>query len=390
MMQTILMKLLKLVGLAGLALSTLLPSVAVYASNAAGHSHHFSNPNWQDMFHSEDWNWMHNWAYHAPQYHFETTFPVDQWGRPTTSNATAQRPQNVRRDRHAAFLPPAHGSTTGFFSGEFPTNPVNPFAPTYNNNPSASRAIAVEESVFALRPGEAGVNVRADGSHVGGFLASTSVVQGSGNQSGASGGLGSAAHSGAGADGSGNGTVAPWAMPSSQSSSSGFTVTHTPITGAGTSQSGSQSNQSNQAIQSNQPNRITTVTPFADGTIARIMIPALGNRAAMIRSGVDLATLDDYVGHFPHTSQWDGNVSLASHNRGRGSFFAGIWTLQRGDIIFYETTLGVRVYEVVSIEQIAETDLSVLDHSHENILTFITCVYNRPGLRWALRARQVG
>jgi LPXTG-site transpeptidase (sortase) family protein len=60
---------------------------------------------------------------------------------------------------------------------------------------------------------------------------------------------------------------------------------------------------------------------------------------------------------------------LASHNRGPGSFFAGIWTLQRGDRIYYETTLGVRVFEVVSVEQIRETDLANLDHTHENSIT---------------------
>jgi len=146
--------------------------------------------------------------------------------------------------------------------------------------------------------------------------------------------------------------------------------------GAGSSQSG------------NQANRVTTVTPFDDGTIGRIAIPAL-NRTALVRPGLALSTLDHYVGHFSNTSQWDGNVALASHNRGRGSFFAGIWNLQIGDRIMYETTMGVRIYEVVSVNQIAETDLSNLDHTHENTLTLVTCVYGQPALRWSVRAREV-
>jgi sortase A len=99
--------------------------------------------------------------------------------------------------------------------------------------------------------------------------------------------------------------------------------------------------------------------------------------------------MDFYVGHFSNTSQWDGNIGLASHNRGRGSFFAGIWTLQNGDRIFYETTMGVRVYEVVNIAQISETDLANLDHSHGNTIVLITCVFNRSELRWSVHAREV-
>ena len=322
-----------------------------------------TNPNWRNMTETQQWNWLHNYAYQAPVYRFETTFPVDQWGRPTTSNVAPQHTQNIRRDRHSAALPPSHGSNTGFFSGEFATGQANPFAPTFNNNPNASHAIAIEESVFALRPGETGVNVRADGSHAGGFLASTSVNQSGGGNSGSN-----ASH-----DGSAANTNPSWTTPGNQS---GVTITHTPIQGAG--QTGNQNNN----------NRVTTVTPFNDGTIGRIMIPAL-NRTASVRPGVALSTLDHYVGHFGYTSQWDGNIALASHNRGPGSFFAGIWNLQIGDRIFYETTMGVRAFEVVSITQISENDLGNLNHSHENTLTLVTCVYGQPALRWSVRAREV-
>ena len=289
----------------------------------------------------------------APRYQFETTFPYDQWGRPTMSNAAPDHTQNIRRDRHSAALPPSHGTQTGFYSGEFPTNQANPFAPRDNNNPNAGRAVAVEESVFALQPGESGVNVIADGTHAGGFLASTSVTQ-SGNSGG------SAPHGGPVSGGN-----PPWAAPGNQS---GVTITHTPMQGT------------------NQTGRVTTVTPFSDGAIGRITIPALNNRVASVMPGVALSTLDNFVGHFSYTSQWDGNIALASHNRGQGSFFAGIWTLRHGDRIIYETTMGTRVYEVVSISQISENDLANLNHSHDNTLTLVTCVYGQPGLRWSIRA----
>ena len=349
----------------------------VYADNTARQNNNFTNPNWQNMHHYDHWtlvgrsaswsgnqpDWRHNWAYQAPEHQFETTFPVDQWGRPTTSNVAPQHTQNIRRDRHSAALPPSHGTNTGFFSGEFATGQVNPFAPTFNNNPNASHAVAIPGSPFALLPGETGVNVRADGTHAGGFLASTSVTQGGGNSGG------NAPHGGA----VGNSNPS-WAIPGNQS---GVSITHTQMPSAGTSQTG------------NQNNRVTTVTPFNDGTIGRITIPALNNRMASVRPGVALSTLDNYVGHFSYTSMWDGNIALASHNRGQGSFFAGIWNLQIGDRIFYETTMGVRAFEVVSITQISESDLGNLNHSHENTLTLVTCVYGQPSLRWSVRAREV-
>lgn len=325
--------------------------MSVYANNTATRNNQ-SNPNWQSTHRTENWNFQHNWGYHAPTYQFETTWPVDQWGRPTTSNVAPDRTNlNIRTDRHASVVPPPHGSTIGFFSGEFATNPVNPFSPRYNNNPNAARIVGADSSVFALQPGESGVNVAATiDSQSGGMLASTSIIYGSGSDAGNS-----------GAGGLNN-----------QPSQGGVTITQRPIT-PGVPQG-----------------RATTVTPFPDGSIARITFPTLNNRTATVRPGIALATLDYYVGHFPGTSQWDGNIALASHNRGRGSFFAGIWNMNEGDRIIYETTLGVRTFEVVSIRQISEDDTSNLMHSNDNIITLVTCVYNRPGLRWSVRAREVG
>jgi sortase A len=343
--------------------------ITAYASNTA----RWNQPpqNWQAMHNPADGQWghQHNWGYMAPTYNFESTFPVDQWGRPTTSNVVADREQNIRRDRHSAHLPPSHGVTSGFYSGVFPTNRVNPFAPIQNNNPGASHALAAEEGFMALNSGDFGANVRSDASHSGGFLAPTSIT---GNSAGNG-------HGGV-AGSSANNNVAVGTPQGS--GEGGITVTHRPI---------APQARSNATLQTHQSiaGRITEVTPFADGTIGIIRIPALNNRQAAVRPGVELSTLDNYIGHFTNTSQWDGNVALASHNRGRGSFFAGIWTLLDGDRIYFETTAGIRAYEVVSIEQISETDMGVLSHTHENTLTLITCVYNRPNLRWRISAIQV-
>jgi sortase A len=91
-----------------------------------------------------------------------------------------------------------------------------------------------------------------------------------------------------------------------------FTVTYRPIEA-----------ETQETPQNNQINGVTTVTPFEDGTIGKITIPALNNRVAWVRPGLEFSMLNNYVGHFDYSSQWDGNIALASHNRGRGSFFCG-------------------------------------------------------------------
>jgi len=331
-------------------------------------------PNWSNMSETQQWNWLHNFAYQAPVYSFETTWPVGHWGRPTTSNVAPQVTQNVRRDRHAAVAPPPHGTQSGFFSGEFATDRLNPFAPMVRNNPAAAYYVAANPMVFALQPGDHGVNVIPTASQGNGLMPSTSLAPGSGAS-----GTSSPPHGNPPAGtGTGGNTNAPHNQP-------GMTVTHTPMNpspGAGS--------QGNNVEQGTPHGRVTQVNPFADGTIARIRFPSLNNRVASVRPGIDMRTLDNYVGHMPGTSMWDGNIGFASHNRGPGSFFAGIWNMSPGDVIILETTLGVRTYEVISINQISEDDATVLGHTHDNVITMITCVYNQPHLRWAVRARQVG
>ena len=132
---------------------------------------------------------------------------------------------------------------------------------------------------MALNPGDFGANVRPDASHAGGFLSSTSTI-GSGNPAGTGHGDVGASANNSTSQGSGEG---------------GVTVTHRPIT---------PQSQNNAAQQTQQPTtmRITEVTPFADGTIGIIRIPALNNRQAAVRPGVEISTLDNYIGHFSNTS----------------------------------------------------------------------------------------
>ena len=129
---------------------------------------------------------------------------------------------------------------------------------------------------------------------------------------------------------------------------------------------------------------------FAEDIIGKLKIPKL-NIEAEIKEGTDLDTLASYIGHFKNTPLWDGNVALASHNRGSQvvHYFEGIHLLQEGDEIIYITNLGERRYSVYNTKEIESTDWSVTADTEENILTLITCVANQPEKRLCVQAKEV-
>ena len=60
--------------------------------------------------------------------------------------------------------------------------------------------------------------------------------------------------------------------------------------------------------------------------------------------------------------------------------FGDLHTLERGDTITWTTKLGVRTYEVTSVQKVKETDTSGTAPSNENKLTLYTCVRNQRDL----------
>lgn len=129
---------------------------------------------------------------------------------------------------------------------------------------------------------------------------------------------------------------------------------------------------------------------FAEDTIGKLKIPKL-NIEAEIKEGTDWDTLASYIGHFKNTPLWNGNVALASHNRGSqvAHYFEGIHLLQEGDEIIYITNLGERRYSVFNTKEIESTDWSVTTETEENMLTLITCVANQPQKRLCVQAKEV-
>lgn len=125
---------------------------------------------------------------------------------------------------------------------------------------------------------------------------------------------------------------------------------------------------------------------YTGGYIAKLSIPDL-DLSVKVYEGTTNSVLSKGVGHFKGTSIWDGNVCLASHNRGKGACFSDIHELDLGAVIKLTTKLGTRKYEVYSIEKISVDDTTALQNTGDNIITLITCVKNQSDYyRWCVKA----
>lgn len=125
---------------------------------------------------------------------------------------------------------------------------------------------------------------------------------------------------------------------------------------------------------------------YTGGYIAKLSIPDL-DLSVKVYEGTTNSVLSKGVGHFKETSIWDGNVCIASHNRGKGAYFSDIHELDLGAVIKLTTKLGTRKYEVYSIEKISVDDTTALQNTSDNIITLITCVKNQSDYyRWCVKA----
>ena len=113
-----------------------------------------------------------------------------------------------------------------------------------------------------------------------------------------------------------------------------------------------------------------------------LSIPAIKLYNIKIKNGIDESTLNDYIGHFPNTSNWDGNIGLAAHNRGyKNNFFSKIKYLENGDEIVYNVNNNIKKYKVEKKIEIDSYDWSYLKNTNDNRITLITCVENKENKR---------
>ena len=127
---------------------------------------------------------------------------------------------------------------------------------------------------------------------------------------------------------------------------------------------------------------------YNGGHLGTLKIPSVGV-SVKIYEGTDSGQLAKGAGHFTDTSIWDGNVSLAAHNRGANNYFGKIHTLKPGDTLTLTTKMGTRTYAVESVKKITETDDSDTAATWENCVTLFTCVRDERDYRWCVRAVEV-
>lgn len=126
-----------------------------------------------------------------------------------------------------------------------------------------------------------------------------------------------------------------------------------------------------------------------DSVLGILSIEKIG-LSATVKEGTTKDILLNYVGHIEETSTYDGNVGLASHNRGcENSYFARLNELEVGDTINYKTKFYDRTYVVDNIKVIYETDWSMLQSKEENKLTLITCIAGKKKQRLCVQATEM-
>ena len=125
--------------------------------------------------------------------------------------------------------------------------------------------------------------------------------------------------------------------------------------------------------------------------IGTLEIPKL-ELSAPIKEGIEQEILANSIGHFNNSSIWDGNVCLASHNRGDSvkHYFDRINELVNGDTIIYKTKLGERSYQVIQVKEIENTDWSITESktNDKNTITLVTCITNQPEKRLCVIAEE--
>lgn len=125
--------------------------------------------------------------------------------------------------------------------------------------------------------------------------------------------------------------------------------------------------------------------------IGTLEIPKL-ELSAPIKEGIEQEILANSIGHFNNSSIWDGNVCLASHNRGDSvkHYFDRINELVNGDKIIYKTKLGERSYQVIQTKEIENTDWSITENKtkDKNTITLVTCITNQPEKRFCVIAEE--
>jgi len=115
--------------------------------------------------------------------------------------------------------------------------------------------------------------------------------------------------------------------------------------------------------------------PPPGGALDHLVIPAIGVDRYVVQ-GVAEDDLQEGPGHYPGTPLpgQAGNVGIAGHRTTFGAPFFELNLVVPGDLIYLTDTSGTTwVYSVVHQWVVAPTDVTVLDATHQAVLTLTTC-----------------
>lgn len=126
------------------------------------------------------------------------------------------------------------------------------------------------------------------------------------------------------------------------------------------------------------------------GVIAYLTIPSISLENAPVKEGIDMETLNNYLGHFTDSAYLEGNVAIAGHNRGYDkNYFENLDKVKQGDEITYQTKYQTKKYKVSEIKTIKDKDVYVIENTPENKITLITCIKNKGNLRLCIVGDEV-
>jgi len=128
---------------------------------------------------------------------------------------------------------------------------------------------------------------------------------------------------------------------------------------------------------------------MANGSIGVLSIPKISLTVNVYETDDEMEAMTHGLAHFKTTSAWDGNIGICGHNVNfdlTAGFFKNLHTLKPGDKIGYRTALGIRMYTVETVAEIAETDWSYLGRTADNRITLITCITGKQTSRLVVQA----
>lgn len=118
-----------------------------------------------------------------------------------------------------------------------------------------------------------------------------------------------------------------------------------------------------------------------------LTIEKLNLKNIPIKDNISSDILENYIGHFPTSSFFTGNVCLAAHNAGfKFNYFQDASLLENGDEIEYNYYNNIKKYKVIRKYVIYENDFSILNLDDKDRLTLVTCISNSPHQRLCIEA----